>query len=342
MLFLWQQMRASVLHPPAAPVVVLLLGLVVSTLVLLAAGAKRLARGPGRARAAAWVLVGLVPLAMIGLPTEIVRRRWEDRDATVTPVTRLVAFGGAAVMEAAARVQYPHRVETPRLLMFHRGVARPQEDAERMERHVAAIEARIGRPMRDKIYWVRGSVLGQGGLANNGLTLGSDHSDPPEEIEGMALVLDRHELAHGVIHQYMPPDAAPPSFLVEGWAECYSYGLPRQAVTDHRADARETRGAGVWVPLRELSGPTWYYRHAGPAYSHGHVWVEFLVRRFGMEKFIELYNTCRPATFDADCRRVLGAGVDELEPMLWQDIAAGDAPPGPPETKPAGVEIRYR
>ena len=40
----------------------------------------------------------------------------------------------------------------------------------------------------------------------------------------------------------------------------------------------------------------------------------------GREKFLELYTTCRPATFDADCRRILGLDVDGLDAALRAEI----------------------
>jgi len=49
--------------------------------------------------------------------------------------------------------------------------------------------------------------------------------------------------------------------------------------------------------------------------------VAFLVREYGGERFLELCNTCHQKTFDGDCRRVLGVGVDQLERLLEADGA---------------------
>ena len=100
-------------------------------------------------------------------------------------------------------------------------------------------------------------------------------------------------------------------FLNEGWAECHSYADPAR-LTGLRVEAQGRRARGEWMALRDLAGPRWYHRHRGPVYFQGHLWAEFLLRRFGVDRFIELCNTARPETFDADCRRVYGAGVDEL------------------------------
>jgi len=62
--------------------------------------------------------------------------------------------------------------------------------------------------------------------------------------------------------------------------------------------------------------------------------VEFLLRRFGVDRLLDLCNTCRPATFDADCRRAYGFGVDELETMLWSDMERGASAPA---TAPGGA-----
>jgi hypothetical protein len=312
--------RAGVLHPWVIPFLLLLLALGVATIGVLVLGLSRLARGPHRANAAAWVLAGTLPLVGIAIRVEQARRDWGRREARVTPVNRLVALASASLMEAQARFLYPHRVETDRLVMFHHGVATPREDAERMERHVAAVEAAVGRPLRGKIYWVRGSLLGQGSLSMYGLALGSERSNPSDIVENPELVLDRHELAHAVLNQFEHPDARAPSFLNEGWAECHSYAFPESVLAERRREALELRGQGRWLSFRDLCGPDWYDRHRGPVYMQGHLWAEFLLRRYGADRFIDFCNTCRPATFDADCRRVFRAGADELEQLFWDDV----------------------
>jgi hypothetical protein len=65
-------------------------------------------------------------------------------------------------MEAQAVSLYPRRTETRHLVMFYDDrVAHPRRDAEAMERHVSRLEAMTGRPLRAKIYWVRGPLLGK-------------------------------------------------------------------------------------------------------------------------------------------------------------------------------------
>src|SRR3989442_10860245 len=116
-------------------------------------------------------------------------------------------------MEADARFFCPHRVETRRLVMFHAGVATPDADAAAMERHVAAIEAEMGRPLRAKIYWVRGTSFGQGGMAAFGLCLGSDRSAAGGGPDDPALVPHPPELAPAGMNQHERPGADGPRFL---------------------------------------------------------------------------------------------------------------------------------
>src|SRR5262249_38671226 len=86
------------------------------------------------------------------------------------------------------------------------------------------------------------------------------------------------------------------------------------------ARAWDRRQQGVDLTLRELTGPVWYNRHEWPVYVQGAPLVNTLLERFGPERFLELYTTCRPATFDADCRRILGVGLDELDAAYWADL----------------------
>src|SRR5205807_4098728 len=99
-----------------------------------------------------------------------------------------------------AYVAYPHRLQSQRLVMFYDSRVRdPHRDLEAMDRHVAALEDLTDKPLRSKIYWVRGQLFGRGQMAIRGLVLGSskspadwDTADHPHRLS-----VDRHELAHG-------------------------------------------------------------------------------------------------------------------------------------------------
>ena len=54
--------------------------------------------------------------------------------------------------------------------------------------------------------------------------------------------------------------------------------------------------------------------------------MNFLLDRFGPERFLELYTTCSQSTFEADCRRILGLDLDGLDAAYpGRHRAAGDA-----------------
>src|SRR5262249_7138119 len=57
-----------------------------------------------------------------------------------------------------------------------------------------------------------------------------------------------------------------------------------------------------------------------PVYGQGAPLVNTLLERFGPDRFLALYTTCRLATFDADCRRILGVSVDELDAAYRADL----------------------
>ena len=46
--------------------------------------------------------------------------------------------------------------------------------------------------------------------------------------------------------------------------------------------------------------------------------MRYLLERFGPARFLELYRAVRPATFPADCQRVLGTPWPQLEAEFWQ------------------------
>jgi hypothetical protein len=118
-----------------------------------------------------WVLMGLYAIHQMG-QGEIPNNFW----------WRLVSQSSGTVMQAQAVYLYPHRMETGYLVTFYDDrVAGPRPDAEAMEGHVTRLEAMPGRPLRAKIYWVRGRLLGRGRMACYGLAAGSSRS--PEDWE---------------------------------------------------------------------------------------------------------------------------------------------------------------
>jgi hypothetical protein len=252
------------------------------------------------------------------------------RAAPNTVPMRLAILTFASVAEAVAPWVYPQQVRTDRLVMFHTGVETPQRDAEEMEEHVARLEELIGKPRRTRIHWIRGKLLGRGRLAIRGLALGSDESpkdwktaDHPD-----GLSLDRHELAHAVLHQHYTRHTDPPTLLIEGWAEAHS-GLSSAKRTEWALLSRklwlERKGvsedeAGSYIG--ELVEGENYRRIHGPVYSVGGAFADYLMRTVGVKAFLELYFACRPGRFAEAFRDTIGEELAEVENWFWADLRA--------------------
>jgi hypothetical protein len=240
----------------------------------------------------------------------------------------------ASLMEGLTPLVYPHRLESPRLVMFYDDrIADPHKDIEAMDRHVAAMEAATGKLLRAKIHWVRGEVFGRRQFAIRGLVLGSSHSpaDWGTADHPYQLSVDRHELAHGVVHQLQPPDADPPTLLIEGWAEANA-GMTSQKRAELAKEShelwRERTGVGpARSYLRELTSEAWYHRVDGPVYSVGGALAEFVLQKYGTERFLLLYFACRPGRFADECVAQLGVELDALELDFWTQVGrlAGNA-----------------
>jgi hypothetical protein len=236
-----------------------------------AIGLWRTVRGPRRRAAAAWGLACSLPLGFwAGLSIYTLRLMAAGQSFPKNIFSDIASMAGATVMEGQVWRAYPHRLESQRLVMFYDDrVTDPHKDLEAMDRHVADLEAAVGKPLRAKIHWGRGGVFGLQKMAIRGLSLGSSRSpanwetaDHPDRSS-----LDRHELAHGVVHQLQPPGADPPTLLIEGWAEAHSGGAPQKRAEwaiESRALWRERTGAGGAASyLGELTGATWYHRVDG-------------------------------------------------------------------------------
>ena len=143
---------------------------------------------------------------------------WGDRRVPNNLPMNLAKVMGVTLMRLEASIEYPNRLETERLVMFYDRLDHPREDADAMDRHLAAMETTLGGSLRGKVFWIRGSLpkLGLNGLSTNGLALGSDTS--PTDWQSY-VGLDRHELAHAALDQFRSPGADPPYVLHEGWAQ---------------------------------------------------------------------------------------------------------------------------
>ena len=332
----WGQHQLRVLHPWSHLFLFLLAVTTLAALCGLVISLWRVVRGPQRLGAAACGLGCVLPVGLGVALGAYVLHLVASASTPKNTLTRIARMAIASLMELEAAYTYPHRMESERLVMFYDDrVTEPRRDLEAMDRHVAGLEELTGAPLRAKIYWVRGELLGQRLMAIAGLALGSARSptdwetaDHPDRLSE-----DRHELAHAVVHQLEPADADAPTLLIEGWAEAHA-GMTAQKQAEwarrSRALWRGRTGAGPEQSyLRELTGPAWYHRIDAPVYSVGGALAEFLVRKYGAERFLRLYYACRPGRFEAECRAHLGRDFDALEAEFWAEVErlAGDAVP---------------
>jgi len=343
-LLCWQHWM-RVVHPPSLLFIFLVTLTFGSALVGVGIGLWRVLRGPKRLGALTLLLTALCPVlswtALALYAYHNGQRKYVPRNLAMTLMMRT----GHNLMEAQAIYLYPHRLESQRLVMFyHDDISDAEGDLRELDRHVADMEERTGLPIKAKIYWARGSLLGQRNLCCFGIALGSDRG-PADE-------LDRHELAHALINQHSTHAADPPTLLSEGWAESQAYPgnvlaeralglrchlaelakLPESeaergldAFADRQAfgrllqNIRESKpGGGSY--LRQLTDAFWYHRDSGAVYEVGGAFVSFLLRKYGAERFLEFYLTCRPGTFETDCLRVFNTDLDAMEKEFWKDV----------------------
>ena len=210
----------------------------------------------------------------------------------------------------------PYRYEGERFVMWSDAPEYDPAQMDAMDAHIRAMEEALGLPTDYKMYWVRGPVWGIEGRGGLGWALGSKLSnlDPASAPLGF---LDRHESAHFVLDEMCPPGSQVPMLLHEGWAELHSTPKPESKWQECRSCQEE----GKLPTLRELTCADCYYHSLPPMYSLGSVVVEYILKRFGHEKFLELCCTCREATFGEDVQRVLGLSLDELDAAYQQDLA---------------------
>jgi hypothetical protein len=258
-----------------------------------------------------WGLLGAVPLLLWATLIVYMLHEQGQKNLPNTHAHKVGRMAAITLLEWHAKFRYPHRLETDRLVMYHEGVRQPAADAAAMDAHLARLEEILGRRQHARIHWVRGSSLGLQAMSIHSIALGSEASP--------ASSLDRHELAHALMYQFSRPEAEPPMLLLEGWAMAVDgHGAPLAA------SALACRKDFIFCQppdtcLRLILSKGSYHVGTGYAYDVGGAFVDFLLRRFGAEKFVEFYNSIHPESYEADCERILGCRFAALEQEFWKD-----------------------
>ena len=275
-------------------------------------GLVRAGRGHRRQVVLGWALAGFSPVLLSALLVGYMFLEQGRKNLPNTLGHKIGRTAAVSLLKTHARLRYPHRVETARLIMYHDDrVTDPAGDATAMDAHLARLEEVVGRRQHSRIHWVRGRALGMHGMSINSVALGSEASP--------AGWVDRHEIAHAFLYQFSDPGSEPPMVLLEGWAMAVDGHPEPLATTALKARKEFTGWRDTPHCFRSILAPDLYHIGIGYAYDLGGALVDFLLRRYGADKFVEFYNGVRPGSFDADCERVFGRGIDELEREFWAD-----------------------
>jgi hypothetical protein len=269
--------------------------------------------GPGRIAAARWLLIGTLPLLLAAATVGYMFYEQSRKNLPDNTVHKIGRMASVTLLEWDAVRRYPNCLETERVVMYYDDrVTDPVGDAVAIDAHLARLETTLGEKQRFKIHWVRGSSLGMRGMCIHSETLGSEKSP--------ASSVDRHELAHAFLYQFSDSRSEPPMLLLEGWAmavDRHTEPLLSTAL-NARKDFRVWRQTDFC--LRSLLAADLYHSGLNFAYDIGGAFVDFLLRRDGPSKFIELYNGIHPDNIDVECLKLFACNLDELERQFWLDV----------------------
>ena len=115
----WGQHHWQVLHPHYLPFVILITLMTVAAAVALGSGLWRVIRGPFRLWALAWMVLALIPLVFFGFVGLYAMVEWRERRVPNNLPMNLAKVMGVTLMRLEAAFDYPHRLETERLVMFY-------------------------------------------------------------------------------------------------------------------------------------------------------------------------------------------------------------------------------
>lgn len=307
-----------VFHPHYLPLCTLFVVLPGSTLSAIACCLWRIVLGPRRIQAMLLAAIVVLPASAWATIGIIAQKNWQRRLVPNTFAMNLAKVMGATLMRAEADLKYRKRLETSRLVMFYDRLDHPEQDLKVMDRHLARLEWLLGGKIKAKAYWIRGRLLGVQYSSFHGLALGSEWTwdENLSDLNRGGGRGDRHELAHAALDWFRAPSSDPPYVLHEGWAMAQC-GDARVELAQEAANSLVQNPS---IGIRELLGPDWYYQDAGPVYSVGGAFVEFLIRTRGAASFRRFYTECQLDSADAQCREILGTGLDDLEAEFWEDV----------------------
>ena len=310
MSWLWtgDVLRRGELHPHPLPPMAFFFLFVVGVIALIVRVLWTMARRRRPQQALSALMIGTLPVWLSAAYLTYVERITAEH---YVPIRALVPMQPmlSVLGELEARSRYARRTEGRRIVMFHQGLPQAEETTSAAEAYLARLERDLGRKGSTPLYWVRGYLFGR-----TAFSAGAFAVSVPRDGELLS-ELDRHELAHAAINQFTTWRSCPPTVLIEGWANAKSQNNP---VAQVPVDQRDIE----FLPtLSDLTAPGWAEVDFGPVYAQGAVFVDDLVRTFGGRKFLELYATCSPQTFDADCQRILGVGMTELARQHQQRLA---------------------
>ena len=286
---------------------------VLAGLAALLVGLTRAVVGPRRQTLLGWAVIGFTPILLSALVVGYMFYEQGRKNLPNTQVHKIGRTAAVSLLKTHAHLRYPHRLETGRLVMYYDDrVTDPAGDTSAMDAHLARLEEVLGRRQHSRIHWVRGRALGMHAMSIHSVALASEASP--------AGWFDRHELAHSFLYQFSEPGSEPPMLLLEGWAMAVDGHPEPLAATALTARQHFTAWRGTTTCLRSILAPDLYHVGVGYAYDLGGPLVDFLLRRYGADKFLAFYNGIRPSSFDADCERVFGKGIDDLEKEFWADV----------------------
>ncbi len=292
---------------------------------LVIAAAVRLVRGPRRDRALVGLLLGTAPFWFLAGHILMAMRPAFDRHVPPGWPTKVFSPLARPLVDLEARWFYPERTPGKWVTMVGATAEDARAQVAAMDRHVEASLARLDQSATWPIVWYRGPIFGLRECAIYDMAVGSEVGQDLRGADGLTR-LDRHEVAHCVITRNYTARSDPPRVLMEGWAQA-NQGTPAEELAD---TAWYDREQGRSLTLRQLVAPDWYWFSGPAAYSQGAPLVNYLLRVFGPERFLKLYTNCQQATFEVDCRSILGIGVDELDAAFWADTEQIARRAGPP------------
>lgn len=278
-----------------------------------------------RLKTIGWTLTGILPIIFSILVFKQNEFISENPAASPGPLSKNLFLSlSESYLNYERLIYYPFYFEGDKVVMFtnwkdwNEGA---KQNVNKADDFIHQIEERLNRKCQNKAYWVRNQLQDVDDYRSYmGLVPATSPKNLIESSDFELETEDRYNLASFVIESILGPNSNPPALIIEGWRRIH-----HPDVDFWYEQLAWQRRKGLTLSLPELASITCFDPY-GYLYScfnietTGPVFCDYLLKKYSVDQFLELYSTCSAETFQEDFQRIYQISLQDFEKKFWEDF----------------------